>query len=869
MTRDGLTPVVKIRTSHKKARECQSLPLLERTPRETPYQDYSRIKKMVQAKADLKGELTTSDLFVDSSFPPDRSSLTYVYSGDDKYERTVFRRPKEIKEDPILTGVGGICDEPFPWQLWKQRGWFHAALVVVSLSVRALERLIPGFRNSEQNFDASYVGCFHFHIWRFGEWVDIVVDDYLPILDGFPLFSRPLGSAGEMWGPLVEKAYAKCKRTFQAIEYGFTLDVLTDLTGAICEFFTPDIDPPSNLFHILYKSALNRSLMACWRNNKRLTPAGFNWSDDSGSSDKDRYLHIITAVSKFSVSGGRMEQMIRLKCPYGSEPRWHGRFSDGDTPSWQNVNSEFMSRLQPHSKKDLDEYWMTYSDFRCNFGGLIVISSPEPFRMDGFNIQRTYRTYSDAGLHSTDTWTEGSYRNRARRFTSPNDSFAKQLSKRRTNSDSDCHTNFYVDPASAPCSPSRNDRGKTEHTDAAMRRRLFVAKERDYRAQLCSEAGRQRAGDDDGSNPCSPTRQSRDAGGGAPHPSDSQSCNKHLSSSCLPSPRRRKSTGEKLKDAPGAHSSPGHKTGHAFRKTHKTNFMKKHSLDTTLHGMSLTSPHHSSTDSATGSDQESSGVWASPSGFEPSFSLLSTPADTPDESHASATFSVTPATPGPTTADNSYSTSDVFLKIADDGKRPQSAPNSTGNTKDVSSGSLSSLTQSSFLATRGDYFRSDGKWRVILEHKDIWKRDTPSADRTRLDVHSKTHRVYFLVTRHEVKDPLVTPTLQDKRHVLISLIQDYRHGPSTANSLLVPIGFCLYRTKHCDRDEKRHISKLQLIGQVDGEPDRREVTARFDLDPGGYFLVPYYHADHHQGEFLLRVLSESDVGQVKAGCKIS
>ncbi|GFR83446.1 calpain-3-like [Elysia marginata] len=71
----------------------------------------------------------------------------------------------------------------------------------------------------------------------------------------------------------------RCKRTFQGIEHGFTLDALTDLTGAICEFFTPDLDPPPNLFHILYKSSQCRSFMACWRNNKRLTPAAFNSPD--------------------------------------------------------------------------------------------------------------------------------------------------------------------------------------------------------------------------------------------------------------------------------------------------------------------------------------------------------------------------------------------------------------------------------------------------------------------------------------------------------------------------------------------------------------------------------------------------------------
>ncbi|GFR83454.1 calpain-13 [Elysia marginata] len=77
--------------------------------------------------------------------------------------------------------------------------------------------------------------------------------------------------------------------------------------------------------------------------------------------------------------------------------------------------------------------------------------------------------------------------------------------------------------------------------------------------------------------------------------------------------------------------------------------------------------------------------------------------------------------------------------------------------------------------------------------------------------------------------------------------------------------FCIFQSKHFDRDEKRHISKLQLIGQVEGETDRREVTARFDLDPGGYFLVPYYQAENHSGEFLLRVLTESDDVHTKSG----
>lgn len=61
---------------------------------EVPYQNYTLIKRNVQSKSHLRARLSDSDLFVDPSFPPDLTSLTYVYTGDDRYEKMVFKRPK-------------------------------------------------------------------------------------------------------------------------------------------------------------------------------------------------------------------------------------------------------------------------------------------------------------------------------------------------------------------------------------------------------------------------------------------------------------------------------------------------------------------------------------------------------------------------------------------------------------------------------------------------------------------------------------------------------------------------------------------------------------------------------------------------------
>ncbi|XP_061286877.1 calpain-3 isoform X5 [Bos javanicus] len=341
-------------------------------------------------------------LFVDPEFPPDETSLFYSQKFPIQF---VWKRPPEICENPRFI-VGGanrtdICQGDLG------DCWFLAAIACLTLNKRLLFRVIP----HDQSFTENYAGIFHFQFWRYGDWVDVVIDDCLPTYNNQLVFTKS-NHRNEFWSALLEKAYAKLHGSYEALKGGNTTEAMEDFTGGVTEFFEIK-DAPRDMYKIMKKAIERGSLMGCSIDDGTnmtygTSPSGLKMGEliermvrnmdnsrlrDSdlipeGCSD-DRPTRTIVPVQfetrmacglvkghAYSVTGleealykGEKVKLVRLRNPWG-QVEWNGSWSDS-WKDWSYVDKDEKARLQ-HQVTEDGEFWMSYDDFIYHFTKLEI-----------------------------------------------------------------------------------------------------------------------------------------------------------------------------------------------------------------------------------------------------------------------------------------------------------------------------------------------------------------------------------------------------------------------------------------------------------------------------------------------------------------
>ncbi|XP_072527901.1 calpain-2 catalytic subunit-like [Salminus brasiliensis] len=331
--------------------------------------------------------LSSRQLFCDPAFPAAPESLGFKELGASSYKTrgVQWKRPGELCSKPQFIVGGATRTDICQGALGDC--WLLAAIASLTTNEDVLARVVP----SGQDFGSSYAGIFHFQFWQFGEWVDVVIDDRLPVKDGKLMFVHS-EEGSEFWSALLEKAYAKVNGSYEALSGGSTTEGFEDFTGGIAETYELR-KAPADLFQIIQKALESGALLGC---SIDITSAADSEAITSQKLVKG-HAYSLTGATEVHYRGG-LEKLVRMRNPWG-QVEWTGAWSDNSS-EWKSVDPS----ERPNSSAEDGEFWMSFQEFMRQYSRIEICTlTPDAINSNSFkpwsvcNYSGNWRRGSTAG----------------------------------------------------------------------------------------------------------------------------------------------------------------------------------------------------------------------------------------------------------------------------------------------------------------------------------------------------------------------------------------------------------------------------------------------------------------------------------------
>ncbi|GKV30284.1 hypothetical protein SLEP1_g39111 [Rubroshorea leprosula] len=328
--------------------------------------------------------------FTDNEFPPNDQSLFIDPSHPPSKLQVVseWKRPAEIVKEGHLESrpclFSGAANPSDVCQGRLGDCWFLSAVAVLTEVSRITEVIITQEYNEEGIYTVRF--CIQ------GEWVPVVVDDWIPCeAPGKPAFATSK-KGNELWVSILEKAYAKLHGSYEALEGGLVQDALVDLTGGAGE----EIDMRSPQAQIDVASGRLWSQLLRFKQEGFLLGAGSpSGSDVHVSSNGIVQGHAYSLLQVREVDG---HKLVQIRNPWANEVEWNGPWSDSSS-EWTDRMRHKLKHV-PQSKEGI--FWMSWQDFQIHFRSIYVCRVYPPEMR--YSVHGQWRGYSAGGCQDYDSW---------------------------------------------------------------------------------------------------------------------------------------------------------------------------------------------------------------------------------------------------------------------------------------------------------------------------------------------------------------------------------------------------------------------------------------------------------------------------------
>jgi calpain-15 len=341
-------------------------------------------------------EVKDDGLFMDPEFYPNAESLGGAGGDGVGWMRlsemfdneAIFK--DDVDPDDICQGFLGDC-------------WLLSSIACLAEFPEVIQSL---FVTKEVTEDGKYE--LRLYDPEAGEWINVIIDDFVPCRIGgdSPLFTSAKG--GEMWVSLLEKAIAKMYGSYAKIEGGYSFYAFQMLTGDPvqsaqlgedgwdlvkwsydraadeCGGEMVGASSGDDMFDKLLEADRAKWIMAAGTDGVDESTA--EGGIDSGGGLVDGHAYSIISVYK---SEDGAAKLLRIRNPWGKF-EWDGAWCDTDTDNWtplleaaseedkQNFFTETdesaLNHGQINAGVQLDDgtFWMHWDDFQTKFGSLDI-----------------------------------------------------------------------------------------------------------------------------------------------------------------------------------------------------------------------------------------------------------------------------------------------------------------------------------------------------------------------------------------------------------------------------------------------------------------------------------------------------------------